>query len=61
MRAEPDLHGAGRIVLTRDIAAGPQPTEALGRLLGLGDKVVWMRGNADRELARGVVGTLATP
>src|SRR5258708_18000598 len=56
--AEPDLQRAGRIVLTGDIAAGPQPTEVLGRLLGLGDTVVWVRGNADRELvelARGVV------
>src|SRR5258708_23992326 len=56
--AEPDLQRAGRIVLTGDIAAGPQPTQVLDRLLGLGDKVVWVRGNADRELvelARGEV------
>jgi predicted phosphodiesterase len=68
--AEPDLQRADRIVLTGDIAAGPQPTEVLGRLLDLGDKVVWVRGgdasdnipgvrgNADRELvelARGEV------
>ncbi len=48
--AEPDLKRADRIVLTGDIAAGPQPTQVLDRLLGLGDKVVWVRGNADREL-----------
>jgi hypothetical protein len=56
--AEPDLQRADRIVLTGDIAAGPQPTEVLDRLLGLGDEVVWVRGNADRvlvELARGEV------
>jgi hypothetical protein len=56
--AEPDLQRADRIVLTGDIAAGPQPTEVLDRLLDLGDTVVWVRGNADRELvelARGVV------
>jgi predicted phosphodiesterase len=47
--AEPDLQRADRIVLTGDIAAGPQPAEVLDRLLGLGDKVVWVRGNADRE------------
>jgi putative phosphoesterase len=55
--AEPDVRGAERIVLTGDIAAGPQPTETLDRLLGLGDRVTWVRGNADRELvdlARGV-------
>jgi putative phosphoesterase len=48
--AEPAVRAADRIVLTGDIAAGPQPTEVLDRLLGLGDRVVWVRGNADREL-----------
>jgi predicted phosphodiesterase len=48
--AEPDVTAAERIVLTGDIAAGPQPVEVLDRLTGLGDRVVWVRGNADREL-----------
>lgn len=48
--AEPDVAAAERIVLTGDIAAGPQPVEVLDRLAGLGDRVVWVRGNADREL-----------
>jgi putative phosphoesterase len=47
---EPDVTAAERIVLTGDIAAGPQPVEVLDRLLSLGDRVVWVRGNADREL-----------
>lgn len=47
---EPDVIAAERIVLTGDIAAGPQPVEVLDRLLSLGDRVVWVRGNADREL-----------
>ena len=47
---EPEVTAAERIVLTGDIAAGPQPVEVLDRLLGLGDRVVWVRGNADREL-----------
>lgn len=47
---EPEVAGAGRIVLTGDIAAGPQPVEVLDRLETLGDRVVWVRGNADREL-----------
>ncbi|HEX5120723.1 MAG TPA: metallophosphoesterase family protein [Pseudonocardiaceae bacterium] len=47
---EPDVLAADRIVLTGDIAAGPQPVEVLDRLLGLGERVVWVRGNADREL-----------
>lgn len=47
---EPDVQNADRIVLTGDIAAGPQPVETLDRLEALGDRVVWVRGNADREL-----------
>src|SRR5215469_7467925 len=46
--AEPDVAAADRIVLTGDIAAGPQPVQVLDRLLGLGDRVTWVRGNADR-------------
>lgn len=48
--AEPDVAGADRIVLTGDIAAGPQPVEVLDRLAALGDRACWVRGNADREL-----------
>jgi predicted phosphodiesterase len=62
--AEPAVRDAGRIVLTGDIAAGPQPAEVLDRLLGLGSRVVWLRGNADRELvelARGERGDVPDP
>jgi predicted phosphodiesterase len=48
--AEPDVTGADRIILTGDIAAGPQPVDVLDRLLDLGNRVTWVRGNADREL-----------
>jgi predicted phosphodiesterase len=48
--ADVDRAGVGRIVLTGDIAAGPMPVPTLQRLLGLGDRVVWIRGNGDREL-----------
>ena len=48
--AEPDVRAADRIVLTGDIAAGPQPVETLDLLVSLGERVVWVRGNADREL-----------
>ncbi|WP_370418430.1 metallophosphoesterase [Streptomyces sp. QH1-20] len=47
---EPDVRAADRIVLTGDITAGPQPTQVLDLLTGLGDRVVWISGNADREL-----------
>lgn len=62
--AEPSVRGADRIVLTGDIAAGPQPVAVLDRLLGLGERVVWVRGNADRELvqlARGEAGEIPDP
>jgi predicted phosphodiesterase len=49
--AEPDVAAAGRIVLTGDLAAGPQPVQTLDLLAGLGGRAVWIRGNADRELA----------
>lgn len=50
--AEPDVRSADRIVLTGDIAAGPQPGEVLELLLSLGDQASWVRGNADRELVQ---------
>jgi predicted phosphodiesterase len=48
--AEPDVQAAERIVLTGDMAAGPQPTQVLDRLMSLADKAIWVRGNAEREL-----------
>ncbi|MGX1758142.1 metallophosphoesterase family protein [Streptomyces lydicus] len=48
--AEPEVGAADRIVLTGDITAGPQPAQVLDRLTGLGDRVLWISGNADREL-----------
>jgi len=38
------------IVVGGDVVAGPWPSETLERLRGLGDRVRWVRGNADREL-----------
>jgi putative phosphoesterase len=39
------------ILVGGDICAGgEQPSETLARLRGLGDRVIWVRGNADREL-----------
>lgn len=48
--AEPDLRSADRIVLTGDIIAGPQSAAVFDALLALGEKVVWVRGNGDREM-----------
>jgi predicted phosphodiesterase len=62
--AEADLAAAERIVVTGDIAAGPQPVEVLDLLAGLGARVAWVGGNADRELveyARGGRATIPDP
>lgn len=48
--AEPDVASADSVVLTGDIAAGPQPVAVLDRLAALGDRAIWISGNADREL-----------
>ncbi len=48
--AESDVRATDRIVVKGDIASGPQPVETLDLLASLGDRVVWVRGNADREL-----------
>ncbi|MFE2699798.1 metallophosphoesterase family protein [Streptomyces mirabilis] len=47
---EPDVVDADLIVLTGDITAGPQPAEVIEMLRTLGDRVLWVSGNADREL-----------
>jgi len=49
--AEPAVAAADLIVVTGDHAAGPQPVPVLDRLQQLGDRVILVRGNADRELA----------
>ncbi|WP_030595604.1 metallophosphoesterase family protein [Streptomyces fulvoviolaceus] len=48
--AEPEVAAADRIVLTGDITAGPQPAEVLDLLRKQGERVLWVGGNADREL-----------
>ncbi|BCJ59806.1 metallophosphoesterase family protein [Micromonospora endophytica] len=48
--AEPEVAAADLIVLTGDLAAGPQPVEVLDLLASLGDRACWVRGNADRHL-----------
>ena len=42
------------IVVGGDVVlGGPEPSETLERLRGLGDRILWLRGNADRELTPG--------
>jgi putative phosphoesterase len=44
-REEPDI-----VLVGGDVSAGPFPVESLELLRALGDRAVWIRGNADREL-----------
>lgn len=48
--AEPEVAGADLVVVTGDHASGPQPVAVLDRLTALGQRVLLVRGNADREL-----------
>lgn len=48
--AEATVRDADLIVVTGDIASGPQPVPVLDRLLAEGDRVRMIKGNADREL-----------
>ena len=43
------------------VAGGAEPSETLERLRALGDRVVWLRGNADRELTPGESGLVPEP
>ena len=45
-----DLPDDAAIVVGGDVAAGPYPAETVELLRALGDRVRWIRGNADREL-----------
>jgi predicted phosphodiesterase len=55
-----DVPEDAAILVGGDVAAGPYPAEALERLRSLGDRALWIRGNADRELTPGEEG-LAPP
>ena len=44
-RANPDL-----VVVGGDVVAGPMPAEVLDRLATLGERICFIRGNADREV-----------
>jgi putative phosphoesterase len=48
--SEVAVAGADAIVVGGDVASGPYPAEVLDALAGVGDRVHWVMGNADREL-----------
>ncbi|MBO0843873.1 MAG: metallophosphoesterase family protein [Nocardioides sp.] len=53
-----DAAGVDVIVLNGDLVTGPMPAEALSLLESLGERAVWVRGNADREVVNAYDGTL---
>jgi len=55
-----DVPDDATLVVGGDVAAGPFPSETLERLRALGERVHWLRGNADRELTRGEQGLAPT-
>ena len=59
--AEPDVRDADVIVLTGDMATGPQPVPTLDRLTALGDRVRWVKGNCERELVTRARGGGSSP
>ena len=48
-----EREGVDLVVVGGDTVGGPQPAETLERLRGLGERVRWVRGNADRALVEG--------
>jgi putative phosphoesterase len=46
---EVEQEGVDAIVIGGDVTVGPYPRETLERLRSLGDRVLFLRGNADRE------------
>jgi predicted phosphodiesterase len=63
--AEPDVRDADVIVLTGDMLTGPQPIGTLDRLVSLGERVRWVKGNCERDLLEvsrgGLTAAPATP
>ncbi|TDO33220.1 putative phosphoesterase [Kribbella sp. VKM Ac-2527] len=53
-----DAAGVDAIVLNGDLSTGPMPAETVERLAELGDRAIWVRGNADRELVAAYDGAL---
>ncbi|MFI7230135.1 metallophosphoesterase family protein [Nonomuraea angiospora] len=57
--AEPEVAGADVVALTGDVAAGPMPVQTLDVLVSLGERALWVSGNADRELVEAVRGKVS--
>jgi predicted phosphodiesterase len=55
--ADVDRAGADAIVVNGDIATGPLPADTLDLLASRGEQVVWVHGNAEREVVAAFDGT----
>ena len=51
--AEPDVAGAGLVLCGGDTVPGPFPRESLEALLALGERLVMVHGNGEREVVAG--------
>jgi putative phosphoesterase len=51
--AEVEREAVDAIVVGGDVVSGPEPAEALDVLEAVGDRVLFIRGNADREVLEG--------
>ncbi len=49
--AEVEALEVDAVVVGGDVAIGPMPAESLDRLLSLGERALFLRGNGDREIA----------
>jgi predicted phosphodiesterase len=52
-----DAAGADAVVLAGDMTVGPLQTETLDLLTSLGERVIWVRGNCERNLVEVADGT----
>ena len=52
--AEPDVAGADVVVCGGDTVAGPMPRESVALLRGLGERLVYVRGNGERQVVAAV-------
>jgi predicted phosphodiesterase len=58
--AEPGVAAADLVLVGGDVLAGPMPSETLALLSALGDRVAWVHGNTEREVARSLGADPAT-
>jgi predicted phosphodiesterase len=54
--AELDAYAPDRILVGGDVALGPMPHQTLELLASLGERVVYLRGNCDREMVAALDG-----